>query len=189
MTKTDVFDFSQKLGNKEKKPVGPTFRRTRKGSEELVLRKQGLSEDQRKVLLYANGSRSIEDLERMIPELGAGPEILMVMEELGFLEMHDPEIERAPEPAERRVEAERPSAGPVVPSPTRENSSNLDALKKSLIADLGSLLGAESNVAITRVTECNAASEISALIPKLTELVKLYAGGRKAEIFASKYNA
>lgn len=190
MKKSDVLDFSEKISRKEKSPMGPTFRRTRKGSEELVLRRNNLSEDQRKVLLYANGSRSITDIERMIPELAAGAEILMAMEELGFLEMYDPEIEKdppassqQPKPTPQNTKPESSSGGGA------ENQSNTDALKRSLIGDLGSLLGAESNIAITRVNNCSSASEIAALIPKLTELVKLYAGGRKAELFASKYNA
>lgn len=191
MKKSDVLNFSEKISRKEKSPMGPTFRRTRKGSEELVLRRNNLSEDQRKVLLYANGSRSITDLERMIPELAAGPEILMAMEELGFLEMYDPEIEKdppassqQPKPTPQNTKPESSSGGGGA-----ANQSKVDALKRSLIGDLGSLLGAESNIAITRVNNCSSASEIAALIPKLTELVKLYAGGRKAELFASKYNA
>lgn len=165
-------------GSSDQEPVGPTFKRTRKGSEELVLRKHGLSEDQRKLLLYANGNRGIEELERLVPEVQENPEIMVLLEELGFLVMHDPEIEvSTPAP-----QSEPSSAASAPPTPPPVESS-LDSVKRTVIDDLRGILGTDSSEAVDRITKVNDIEEFKQVARKLDGLIRVYAGERKAELF------
>lgn len=162
-------------------PIGPTFKRTRKGSEELVLRTHGLSEDQRKLLLYANGNRGIADLERLVPEVQENPEIMVLLEELEFLVMHDPEIELsspAPQPQHR---AETPAASAPPAPPLAEGA--LDAIKRTVTEDLRGILGTDSTEAVDRIMQVNDIEEFKQVARKLDGLIRVYAGQRKAELF------
>lgn len=174
-----------KARNAPGKSSGPTFRRTKKGSEELVLRKQGLPEEQRKILLYASGSRTLEDFERLIPEVAESPDILFVMEELGFLEIFDPAITNdapsTPEPSSEPTQVQQT----VSPSST---ASTLDMVKAKLTRDVAAVLGSESGTALKRIESVRSEQELRDVMAKLVELIKLYAGGRESELFIREYD-
>lgn len=168
-------------GSSDQEPIGPTFKRTRKGSEELVLRKHGLSEDQRKLLLYANGNRGIEEFERLVPEVRENPEIMVLLEELGFLVMHDPEIESSAPPA--RSEPGMATPATSTPSPAAPSESSLDLIKRSVIDDLRTILGTDSSEAVDRISEVGDIEEFRQVTRKLDGLIRVYSGERKAELF------
>jgi len=165
-------------GSSDQEPVGPTFKRTRKGSEELVLRKHGLSEDQRKLLLYANGIRGIEELERLVPEVQENPEIMVLLEELEFLVMHDPEIELSAPASQPQPSTETPTAS--APPPTE---GSLDSIKRTVVEDLRGILGTDSSEAVDRITQVSDVEEFRQVARKLDGLIRVYAGERKAELF------
>ncbi|MDX1626582.1 MAG: hypothetical protein R3323_08715 [Wenzhouxiangellaceae bacterium] len=167
-------------------PSGPTFRRTRQGSEELVVRRMSLDEDQRQILLYANGQRSIEALTALVPTLEENPDILLGMESAGLLEMVDPELgevsSKRPEPAERKADTGQAS----VSSATSEERS-LTETKSELTADLSEMLGGDGRDAIRKVESVSDRESLKPLIAKLHELVKIYGGTKAGERFGTKY--
>jgi len=165
--------------------VGPTFRRTKKGSEELVSRKQGLSEGQRKILLYANGSRTVEDFERLVPEVAESADILFVMEELGLLELYDPSLpdDVSARPAQAAAPSQAPQTSMQAPA-----SNALDVIKAKLTRDTAAILGSESGNALKRIESIKSEEELREVMAKLVELIKLYAGGRESELFIREYD-
>lgn len=157
-------------------PQGPTFRRTRKGSEELVTRRMGLDAEQRQVLLFANGKRSIEELTSRVDAIQTNPELLFEMEAEGLIEMFDPEINEA---ADRASDGAKRSA----PAPRDE----LGETKRNIEADLYELLGRDANKAVEKLQQIDSADDLAELLPKLEQLAKLSGGVKAGEQFSSKY--
>ena len=171
--------------------MGPTFRRTRKGQEELVLAQHGLPESKRNILLYANGNRSMDELKRLIPEVKEAPDILTAMQELGFLELYDPEVGQVDSP---QATSSRPNSGrkPQTSVVERSNADNsrssaLEGMKREIIDDLTNLLGDDSRKAIAKVESIENKEDLLRLLPRLRELVKLYSGARRADEFYRRY--
>lgn len=193
MNESKVFQFQRNTQKKGNDPMGPTFRRTRKGSEELVLRQHGLSEEQRKILLYASGNRSMDDLARLVPEVEESPDILMAMEELGFVELHDPEIGQ---PGNYQTSQQKSNVGqsaqPSTAQPSGANhagSTDITQMKREVISDLSSILGKESGTAVEKIDGLKSREELVSLLPRLGELIKLYAGSRMAEDFLARHTS
>ena len=190
MNESKVFPFQRNTPTKRKDAMGPTFRRTRKGSEELVLRQHGLSEDQRKILLYASGNRSMEELARLVPEVEESPDILMAMEELGFLELHDPEIGQPahykPAP-QQSVQSGSESSSAASLDGATSSGKGLSEMKREIISDLSGILGKESAAVVTKIDGVQDKGELVAFLPRIGELIKLYAGARVAEDFLARH--
>ena len=165
--------------------VGPTYKRTHQGSEELVLRQHGLSEDQRRLLLYANGNRGIHELERLVPEARDNPEVLVLLEELGFLAPYDPEIGTdAPNPCR---EHEPKAADSAAPAQANGSDSALpESVKRVVIDDLRTMLGTDSAEAVDRIARISSVEDFRAALRKLDGLIRVYAGDRKTELFVRK---
>lgn len=178
-------------------PLGPTVRRTRKGSAELVVKQLPLDEYQRQILLYANGRRSIEEISEKVPMLRENQDLLIGMEEAGLIELIDPEIDRfasiptsTPTVAEPITAPPAQPAAPVQPEANTQapvSSAQLNQIKSSLNSDLVRYLGSEADGPIQRVEAATNAQELQAVVNKLTELINLYSGKTAAERFAARY--
>lgn len=189
---SNVSNLPRAEGGPEDHSSGPTFRRTRKGSEELVLRKHGLSEEQRKILLFANGNRSIEELARLIPEIHESTSMLAAMEELGFLAMHDPEI-GDPSPTGRQAEnsgaGHHPADGPSSTAAAANTPESLGQTKSRVKNAIASVMGAEGAGALERIDGVTSAAELRQLIAKISKLIELYAGDRRREEFLREFDS
>lgn len=177
-------------------PTGPTVRRTRAGSEELVTQKRSLSNAQRKVLLYANGKRSMETLSEMIPAVADHPDIIIEMKDAGLVELIDPELGEvidAGSAAEAQSATSAPSAGsgPNADAASGSGSSvgddALTSVKNELRPEIKRLLGDEGKPALERLEQISTRDELAKLLNKLVELVKLYAGTPAGERFAAQF--
>lgn len=153
---------------------GPTVRRTRKGSEELVLRKHGLDENQRQVLLYANGNRSVDELARLVPAIGDESDLLAAMVELGFLVMHDPDVDES-DPA-------------VTVAGTPASQGRTEEIRGRLRAAVNSVMGSEAGAVLPRIDAARDDDELRRLIARIAELVELYSGARKRERFLREFD-
>ena len=167
-------------------PRGPTFRRTRKGSEELVTRRMGIDSEQRQVLLFANGKRSLEELTSRVQAIQSNPDLLFEMEVEGLIEMFDPDLNEVGDStdqdsrtANRAPDAPKRSA----PAPRDE----LGETKRDIEADLYELLGRDASKAIDKLQQIDSADGLSALLPKLEQLAKLSGGVKAGERFSTKY--
>jgi hypothetical protein len=167
-------------------PRGPTFRRTRKGSEELVTRRMNLDADQRQVLLFANGKRSVEELTDRVDGIRSNPDLLFDMEAEGLIEMFDPDLNDVVESRGASTESGPGKAGTqerAAPAPRDE----LGEAKRDIEADLYELLGRDANKAVARLQEVESAEDLGQLLPKLEQLAKLSGGVKAGERFGSKY--
>lgn len=180
-------------GNGGDEPMGPTVRRTRAGSEELVTQKRSLSDAQRKVLLYANGKRSMETLSQMIPAVAEHPDIITGMRDDGLIELVDPELGEVIDPGHgsgagpaTSTASESRSEPPSAPSGT-DPSSEVLAAKNALRPEISRLLGDEGKAALERLETINESTELRTFVGKLVELVKLYAGKPASERFAAQF--
>jgi hypothetical protein len=175
-------------------PRGPTFRRTRAGSQELVSRRMNLDRDQRQLLLYANGKRSIEELSARVAAVDENPDLLFDMESAGLIEMFDPELgevisagsEAGRAEVGRAPSSSAPQRNGRAPSFGSESDSLAD-IKREIGAEITTLLGAEGSRAVRRLEQIDDWADLAALLPKLKELVKLSGGVRAGERFGSKY--
>ncbi|MGK7295407.1 MAG: hypothetical protein ACNS61_06190 [Candidatus Wenzhouxiangella sp. M2_3B_020] len=158
--------------------TGPTVRRTRKGSEELVLRKHGLDENQRQVLLYANGNRSVDELARLVPAIGSESDLLAAMVELGFLAMHDPDVDESGASANGSDTSARPA----------DSERRPDEVRARLRSAVDSIMGSEAGTIVPRIDAARDDDELRRLIAKIAELVELYAGARKREEFLREFD-
>ncbi len=180
-------------GNDNDEPMGPTVRRTRAGSEELVTQKRSLSDAQRKVLLYANGKRPMETLSQMIPAVGEHPDIIKGMRDDGLIELVDPELgEVIDGPGTPAPEAKAPSGGTGSPEASAQGASTtagpeLAKAKNALRPEINRLLGDEGRTVLERLDSVNDSEELRQLINKLVGLIKLYAGKPASERFASQF--
>ena len=151
----------------------------------------GLPEAKRNILLYANGNRSMDDLKRLVPEVKEAPDILMAMQELGFLELYDPEVGQvdSPQAAPSRPNSGRKPQTSVGEVLNADNSSlsELASMKREIIDDLTNLLGDDSRKAIARVEKIENKESLVGLLPRLRELIKLYTGARRADEFYRRY--
>lgn len=155
----------------------PTYRRTQKGNEELGLHEHDLSPEQRKILTYANGRRSFDQLARLVPRLQRDPHLLLAMEDSGLLELC--------EPGTGQPVASGQAAGPTTAG-DRPVSGRLEATKREIIEELSRVMGADASTAVERVRQVDSDQALTDLLPKLTEIVKLYAGRRAAESFRAR---
>jgi len=178
-------------------PNAPTVRRTRAGSEELVVRRMRLDDYQRQILLFANGRRSIDDIVAKVPILEENPDILIGMQDAGLIELYDPELESAHQSQRTQLppkanEQRAPAATIQDPSPSAFAGNSiapekLAETKRSMISELTKLLGGESRSAVDRVEAVKNEAELRELTEKLTNLIKLYSGASNAERFASRF--
>jgi hypothetical protein len=175
-------------------PMGPTVRRTRAGSEELVTQKRSLSNAQRNVLLYANGKRSMEALSQMIPAVAEHPDIIIDMKNDGLIELIDPELGEVIDAGSAREAHAQTGRGPGEGAadagqagPGAGNQEDLSSIKNELRPEIQRLLGSEGDPALKRLDQITTRDELSQLIAKLVDLVKLYAGTPAGERFASQF--
>ena len=179
-------------------PRGPTVRRTRKGSAELVVKRLPLDEYQRQVLLYANGRRSIEEICAKVPMLDENPDLIIGMEEAGLIELIDPEMDQfgSPEAIAGTSTTTAPQAAiatsanqPPIQTGTGPAISpgQLSEMKTAITSDLIHHLGSESDGPIQRIEAVSNGAELKSLGEKLVELIKLYKGNAAAENFASRH--
>lgn len=179
--------------NGKEESMGPTIRRTKAGSEELVTQRLSLSNAQRKILLYANGKRSMEDLTELIPAIADHPDVVTQMRESGLIELIDPELGEvidgsSSEPAAGPAPgAAAPSSAPAQPAPSAAGGEDLTEVKNQLRPEIERLLGDEGKPALERLNAVSSREELSQLINKLIDLVKLYAGTPASDRFASQF--
>lgn len=174
-------------------PMGPTVRRTRAGSEELVTQKRSLTDAQRKILLYANGKRSMETISQMIPTVAEHPDIIIEMKDAGLIELVDPELGEVIDVGSSDA-PQSPGAGEsqhrAADSGAAAGGSSGAALanvKQDLAPEIKRLLGDEGKPALDRLEQIQSPDELSKLLNKLVDLVKLYAGTPAGERFASRF--
>jgi len=165
--------------------TSPLLRRTRQGSHELVAKKLTLTEEQRKILLYANGRRTVDEVNKYVPETRSDPDLLLDMEAMGLIELVVMDDSLPVPRGEKSVTAANESVGVTAPA----ISVDVEALKRELIADLTKILGAESGAVVQRLQEMTSFSDIRALFPKIVDLIKLYSGAAASERLAGKFAA
>jgi hypothetical protein len=197
MANVTKFNSESPYGGAGDESNAPTVRRTRAGSEELVVRRMRLDEYQRQILLFANGRRSIDDIVAKVPVLEENPDILIGMQDAGLIELYDPELESAfqsqqtqitPKVTEQQASAttrQDLSSGAFAGNPI--SPEKLAETKRSMISELTKLLGSESRSAVDRVEAVKNEAELKELTEKLTNLIKLYSGASNAERFASRF--
>lgn len=199
MSRVTSFKASGAGDNASDDPSGPTVRRTRAGSEELVVRRMRLDEYQRQVLLFANGRRSIDAITSKVPMLKENPDILAGMQAAGLIEMFDPELDDI-QPATARPIAKRAADSVYAPDSSRVQTTEqakkagvnfapdrLAEIKREMISELTKTMGNESREAIDRLDSVNSSEDLRALTEKLVQLLKLYSGAAAAERFAARF--
>ena len=172
-------------GPESDNPKGPTFRRSRKGSEELVTRRMDLTSDQRQVLLYANGKRSIDELTSRVESIQSNPELLFEMETAGLIEMFDPDLNDVADSNNQAERARRVSNDSESQAPAPRDE--LAKIKRDIEAELYELLGRDASDAVDKLQQIETADGLAAVLPKLEQLAKLSGGIKAGERFASKF--
>lgn len=158
-----------------------------------MTQKRSLTDAQRKILLYANGKRSMEAIGQMIPTVAEHPDIIIQMKETGLIELIDPELGEVIDPGGAgQAPPETPSQGQTAtPAAGAEQSRSaeqeLNQVKSELRPEIDRLLGDEGKPALNRLEQVSTRDDLSQLLNKLTELVKLYKGAPAGERFASQF--
>lgn len=113
--------------------MGVVFAKTRKGHDEIASRSAGLKPRERRVLIFADGKRGIDELQRMLQSEDLKP-TLDLLQQAGLIEAVSPQGKASAQPAESaRV---LPTITVFRPLPEAPNAKELELARNYLINSL-----------------------------------------------------
>lgn len=120
--------------------MGVVFAKTRKGQDEIASRSGGLTPRERRLLIFADGKRSLDELQRMLQADDLRP-LLEKLRQAGYIEAVD-----APS------QAASPSAAPVLPTitvfrtlPEARDPKQLELARNYLVNSLKTFCSPQAN--------------------------------------------
>lgn len=109
--------------------MGAVFAKTRKGHDEIASRSAGLTPRERRVLIFADGKRSIDELQRMLQSEDLKPTLEM-LQQTGLIEAISTHGKAGAQPAAAPV---LPTITVFRPLPEAPNAKELELARNYLI--------------------------------------------------------
>jgi hypothetical protein len=123
--------------------MGVVFAKTRKGHDEIASRSGGLTPRERRVLIFADGKRSIDELQRMLQSEDLKPTLDM-LQHAGLIEAVSPHGKTGAQPATAAL----PTITVFRPLPEPLNTKELELARNYLINSLKTFCSPHAHQAI-----------------------------------------
>ena len=170
------------------------YKKSLKGVEEIALRSNGLQMRLRAYLILVDGSKSIDEIKFLNPNMQEVDMVLTALHQEGYLDLLSQDGKSIPAssmPASNLSSQDNSNQyrQDAFPPTTNEKagSAQFAQAKEDMVREIMVLLGKDAQMVVTKIQRCETPMDLLALMMGLKKIITMYANSTKAEEFGNKF--